>query len=63
MGRKEHENVVNRNSSFNHVFVDFFFGGRGFVLRRFQRCTGHITTGSWRGRENQYIQFISGSVL
>ena len=25
------------------------------VLRRFQHCTGHITTGSWKGRENQYI--------
>ena len=21
-------------------------------------CTGHITTGSWKGRENQYIQFV-----
>ena len=28
------------------------------VLRRFQRCTGHITTGSWKGRGNQYIQFV-----
>ena len=28
------------------------------VLRRFQHCTGHITTGSWKGRGNQYIQFI-----
>ena len=27
------------------------------VLRRFQHCTGHITTGSWKGRENQYIEF------
>ena len=27
------------------------------VLRRFQHCTGHITTGSWKGRGNQYIQF------
>ena len=27
------------------------------VLRRFQHCTGHITTGSWRGRGNQYIEF------
>ena len=27
------------------------------VLRRFQYCTGHITTGSWKGRENQYIEF------
>ena len=28
------------------------------ILRRFQRCTGHITTGSWKGRGNQYIQFV-----
>ena len=28
------------------------------VLRHFQHCTGHITTGSWKGRGNQYIQFI-----
>ena len=28
------------------------------VLRHFQNCTGHITTGSWKGRGNKYIQFI-----
>ena len=28
------------------------------VLRCFQHCTGHITTGSWKGRENQYILFV-----
>ena len=28
------------------------------VLRRFQHCTGHITRGSWKGRGNQYIQFV-----
>ena len=27
------------------------------VLRRFQHCIGHITTGSWKGRGNQYIEF------
>ena len=27
------------------------------VLRRFQHCTSHITTGSWKGRGNQYMQF------
>ena len=27
------------------------------VLRRFQHCTGHITTGSWKGRGNQYVEF------
>ena len=34
--------------------VVYLFG----VLRRFQHCTGHITTGSWKGRGNQYIQFV-----
>ena len=28
------------------------------VLYCFQHCTGHIMTGSWKGRGNQYIQFI-----
>ena len=28
-----------------------------WVLRRFQHCIGHITTGSWKGRGNQYIEF------
>ena len=28
------------------------------VLCRFQHCTGHITTGSWKGRGNQYIQLV-----
>ena len=32
----------------------YFLGG----LRRFQHCTGHITTGSWKGRGNQNIQFV-----
>ena len=27
------------------------------VLRRFQHCTGHIMTGSWKGKGNQYIEF------
>ena len=27
------------------------------VSRRFQHCTGHITTGSWKGRGDQYIKF------
>ena len=35
-----------------HVFI-YLFG----VLRRFQHCTGHIMTGSWKGRGNQYIEF------
>ena len=36
--------------------VYLYFVYLGF-LRRFQHCTGHITTGSWKGRGNQYIQF------
>ena len=28
------------------------------VLRRFQHCTGHITKSSWKGRGNQYTQFV-----
>ena len=34
--------------------VYFLFG----VLHCFQHCTGHTTTGSWKGRGNQYIQFV-----
>ena len=36
-----------------YLFI-YLFG----VLCRFQHCTGHITTGSWKGRGNQYIQFV-----
>ena len=32
----------------------FLFG----VLHRFQHGTGYITTGSWKGRGNQYIQLV-----
>ena len=42
-----------KNSTADHLFI-YLFG----VLRRFQHCTGHITTGSWKGRGNQYIQFV-----
>ena len=35
------------------IFI-YLFG----ILRRFQDCTGHITTGSWKDRGNQYIQFV-----
>ena len=38
--------------NFIYLFI-YLFG----VLRRFQHCTGHITTGSWKGRGNQYIEF------
>ena len=39
--------------------VDMFFIYLFRVLHCFQHCTGHVTTGSWKGRGNQYIQFIS----
>ena len=35
------------------VFI-YLFG----VLHRLQHCTGHIMTGSRKGRGNQYIQFV-----
>ena len=38
---------------FIYLFIFYLFG----VLHRFQHCTGHITTGSWKGRGNQYIEF------
>ena len=34
--------------------VVYLFG----VFHRFQHFTGHIMTGSWEGRGNQYIQFL-----
>ena len=30
----------------------------GVFLPNFQHYTGHIMTGSWKGRGNQYIQFV-----
>ena len=51
--------LFSRATCFYCVFISspsnkYSFG----VLRRFQHCTGHITTGSWKGRGNQYIQFV-----
>ena len=37
-----------------YLVIIYLFG----VLRCFQHYTGHITTGSWKGRGNQYIQFV-----
>ena len=37
-----------------HIYFIYLFG----FLRRFQHCAGHITMGSWKGRGNQYIQFV-----
>ena len=40
----------------NRFFIFIYLFG---VLRCFQHCTGgHITAGSWKGRGNQYIQFV-----
>ena len=43
--------------SFRNIFPGMFFF-LFWVLHRFQHCTGHITTGSYKGRGNQYIQFV-----
>ena len=42
-----------------HQKIRAYFSGPCLfgVLHRFQHCTGHITTGSWKGRGNQYIEF------
>ena len=44
----ENHNLIMVSSAFIYLFG---------VLRRFQHCTGHITTGSSKGRGNQYIEF------
>ena len=47
-------NEFNFGGIFRLLLFIYLFG----ILRRFQHCTGHITTGSWKGRGNQYIEFI-----
>ena len=42
----------------NIDYVNFSFVYLFGVLRRFQHCTGHVMTGSWKGRGNQYIEFV-----
>ena len=37
-----------------YLLFIYLFG----ILRCFQHFTGHITTGSWKCRGNQYIQFV-----
>ena len=53
-----HTQILDRLSRAERTTQDgrfiYLFG----VLCRFQHCTGHITTGSWKGRGNQYIQFV-----
>ena len=43
--------TVNKIQTHDSIYL---FG----VLCHFQYCTGHITTGSWKGRGNQYIQLV-----
>ena len=38
----------------NECFI-YLFG----VLHRFQHSKGNITTGSWKGRGNQYVQLVT----
>ena len=49
-------NILGPTSSTQAFLIILFIYLFG-VLHRFQHCTGHITTGSWKGRGNQYIQF------
>ena len=51
---KKHSDTCNYLPPYKLDILKFCLFG---VLRRFQHCTGHITTGSWKGRGNQYIQF------
>ena len=52
--RKPHYKITSENMWASHCDLFYLFG----VLHRFQHCTGHITMGSWKGRGNQYIQFV-----
>ena len=38
--------------------LDLFFYLFIWDLHHFQHCTGHITMVSWKGRGNQYIEFV-----
>ena len=46
--------IPERDTKNTLVHLFYLFG----VLHRFQHCTGHITMGSWKGRGNQYIEFV-----
>ena len=56
-GRKTCRLCIHLRSTHTTATYDLFIYLFG-VLRRFQHCTGHITTGSWKGRGNQYIQLV-----
>ena len=44
------------NMQYEVMYLFYLFGF--YFLCSFQHCTGHITMGSWKGRRNQYIQFV-----
>ena len=46
------------NVTTKYIINNFYLFYPSGVLRRFKHCTGQITMGSWKGRGNQYIQFI-----
>ena len=48
-----YKECINMSFLICHALL-YLFG----VLRPFQHCTGHMTMGSWKGRGNQYIQFV-----
>ena len=49
------DKCMRQNACYKYIKACIYLFG---VLRRFQHCTGHIMTGSWKGRGNQYIQFV-----
>ena len=62
MGHKGHKEFLNYYVpnvtllvKLEFIMVSIYLFG---ILRHFQHCTGHITTGSWKGRGNQYIQLV-----
>ena len=46
--------IIASSRAVPHSLCLFIWG----FLCCFQHCTGHITTGSWKGRGNQYIQLV-----
>ena len=46
-----HKQTKRQADSYKNIYL---FG----LLRCFQHCTGHMTTGSWKGRGNQYIKLV-----
>ena len=51
--------MLTMRGNINHMpYLYFSFIYLFAILPCFQHCTCHITTGSWKGRGNQYIQFV-----